>query len=240
MLEGQQLSVFYGAIRAVSDVDVTVVPGQVTVILGANGAGKTTTLGAISGMLDHSGTVTVDGAPVTTPADARQRGVVPVVQGRGLFRGLTVEQNMRLGAYGEPRRAARDAIAEAIDHIPEVGQWMRRKVGSLSGGQQALVALARLMAGRPKYALLDEPTLSLSPVAVDRLYRELHRLVEQGVGLLLVEQYVPRALSLAHRLVVLERGRTIYSGDPQGAGEAQDLVAAYLGSPGKAHMGVQS
>ena len=240
MLEAKDVSVFYGAIRAVSDVDVTVVPGEVTVMLGANGAGKTSTLGAVSGVLAHSGTVTVDGEPVANPGEARRRGVVQVVQGRGLFRGLTVEQNLRLGAYGQSRRVARQAIGEAVDHIPEVGQWMGRKVASLSGGQQALVALARLMAGRPKYALLDEPTLSLAPVAVDRLYRELKGLVAQGVGLLLVEQYVPRAMSLADRLVVLERGRTIYSGDPQGAGGAEDLVAAYLGSPATAHLGVQS
>jgi branched-chain amino acid transport system ATP-binding protein len=240
VLEAKDVSVFYGAIRAVSGVDVTVIPGEVTVMLGANGAGKTSTLGAVSGFLNHSGTVTVEGQPVATPAEARRHGVVHVVQGRGLFRALTVEQNLRLGAYGQSRRAARDAIGEAVDHIPEVAQWMGRKVASLSGGQQALVALARLMAGRPRYALLDEPTLSLSPVAVDRLYRELQGLVAHGVGLLLVEQYVPRAMSLADRLVVLERGRTIYSGDPQGAGEAEDLVAAYLGSPATAHLGVQS
>ena len=118
MLEAKNVSVFYGAIRAVSDVDVAVVPGKVTVMLGANGAGKTSTLGAVSGTLRHTGTVTVDGESVTTPAEARRHGVVHVVQGRGLFRGLTVEQNLRLGAYGQPRRAARDAIAEAVDHIP--------------------------------------------------------------------------------------------------------------------------
>jgi len=240
VLEATGLSVFYGAIRAVTGVDVTVMPGEVTVMLGANGAGKTSTLGALSGLLARSGTVTVDGTAVNTPGEARRHGIVHVIQGRGLFRGLTVEQNLRLGAYGQSRRGAKDAINEAIDHIPEVGEWIHRRVGSLSGGQQALVALARLMAARPKYALLDEPTLSLSPVAVDRLYQELEGLVRQGVGLLLVEQYVPRALSLADRLIVLERGRTVYSGDPQGAGDAHDLVAAYLGAPATAHMGVQS
>jgi branched-chain amino acid transport system ATP-binding protein len=228
VLVARDLSVAYGGVRAVSGLSLSVAPGQVVALLGPNGAGKTSALRAISGLCPHQGTVTVDGLPVSDPAAARRAGVVHVPQGRGLFRRLTVAQNLSLGAYGQPGPAMRAALSEAEAVLPELRGWWRRRVGTLSGGEQVLVALGRLVAGRPAYALLDEPALGLSPVAVDRLYAELSRLAGAGVGILLVEQYAARALALADRVVVVDRGRVTFEGTAAEAGEAGDLVAAYL------------
>lgn len=230
MLAIDNLSVAYGAVQAVSALDLTVDAGEVVALLGPNGAGKSSTLRAASGLVPHAGTVTVDGAVVSDPVAARRAGVVHLPQGRGLFRRLTVAQNLVLGAYGDAPAVARQAITEAEGVIPELQQWTGRRVGTLSGGEQALVALGRLVVGRPRYALLDEPALGLSPVACDRLYEEVDALRRSGVGVVLVEQYAARALSLADRVVVLDRGRLAFSGTPAEVGDAGDLVAAYLGA----------
>jgi branched-chain amino acid transport system ATP-binding protein len=228
VLLARDVSVAYGGVRAVSGLSLSVAPGEVVALLGPNGAGKTSALRAISGLCPHQGVVTVDGMPVFDPAAARRAGVVHVPQGRGLFRRLTVAQNLSLGAYEQPGPARRAALSEAEAVLPELRSWWRRRVGTLSGGEQVLVALGRLVAGRPAYALLDEPALGLSPVAVDRLYAELSRLAGAGVGILLVEQYAARALTLAGRVVVVDRGRVTFAGTAEEAGEAGDLVAAYL------------
>jgi branched-chain amino acid transport system ATP-binding protein len=229
VLVTEGLSVAYGGVRAVSGLSLDVRPGEVVALLGPNGAGKTSTLRAISGLVDHDGTVAVDGVAVGDPLAARRAGVVHLPQGRGLFRRLTVAQNLALGSYGEPVSAVRAGLAEAGARIPELSRWSGRAVGSLSGGEQALVALGRLMAGRPRFALLDEPALGLAPVAVDRLYAEVAGLAGVGVGILLVEQYAARALTVADRVIVLDRGRVTFSGTSAEAGDAGDLVAAYLG-----------
>jgi branched-chain amino acid transport system ATP-binding protein len=224
------LSVSYAAVQAVSGLDLRVEPGEVVGLLGPNGAGKSSTLRATSGLVPFAGTVTVDGTAVSDPVAARRAGVVHLPQGRGLFRRLTVAQNLVLGAYGDAPSTAREAIAEAEVLIPELREWTGRRVGTLSGGEQALVALGRLVVARPRYALLDEPALGLSPVACDRLYGEVDALRRSGVGVVLVEQYAARVLALADRVVVLDRGRVSFSGTPAEAGDAGELVAAYLGA----------
>ncbi|MFP5327446.1 MAG: ABC transporter ATP-binding protein [Acidimicrobiia bacterium] len=228
MLEARELTVRYGAVPAVQGVSVSVPPAKVVALLGANGAGKTSTLAAITGLLPHGGDVRIDGEPVNDPATARARGIVHVPQGRGLFRRMTVEQNLVLGGFGQRRRVIDERVREAQARIPEAAAWAGRRVGSLSGGEQALVALARLVVGAPRFALLDEPALGLSPVAADRLYEEVARLREDGVGILLVEQYAPRALAIADEAVVLEHGRVVREGPPETMGSAEELVATYL------------
>lgn len=228
MLEARDISVSYGAVRAVRSVSVDVVPGELVAVLGANGAGKTSTLAAISGLVPHGGDVTVDGALISTPVDAWRAGVAHVPQGRGLFRRLTVAQNLALGAYGRSPARVEASIQGALERLPELARWLPRSLRSLSGGEQALVALGRLLVAQPRYALLDEPTLGLAPVAVDRLYAEIARLTEAGIGVLAVEQYAPRALAVADRVVVIERGAVSFAGTPAGAGSAEDLVSAYL------------
>ena len=220
MLRARDLTVRYGAVIAVRGVSIGVATGEVLAVLGPNGAGKTSLLRAISGLTRHSGDVDVDGAAVSSPADAVRAGVMHVPQGRGLFRRLTVAQNIDLAAAGDRGTERAESFAGAAARIPEVDAWRSRRVGSLSGGEQVLVALARLIASRPRYALIDELSLGLAPVARDRVDDEIRRLRDDGVGIVLVDQHAPRALALADDVCVLERGNVTSAGraretDPQ-------------------------
>jgi branched-chain amino acid transport system ATP-binding protein len=229
VLVAEHLGVRYGAAPAVRDVSLSLAPGEVVAILGPNGAGKTSTLRAISGLVAHAGAVTVDGHPVTSAHQARAAGVVHVPQGRGLFRQLTVAQNLALGAYLD-RGGREAAVAGARRRIPELDRWLGRRVASLSGGEQVLVALGRLLAARPRYALVDELTLGLAPITCDRVDAELARLRDDGVALIVVDQHPGRALGLAERAVVLERGVAVATGTPDELGDGEDLVRRYLGA----------
>ena len=214
MLRVDGVGVRYGAVQAVDGVSFAVEPGQIVALLGSNGAGKTSTLRAISGLVPHTGAVAVDGTVAHLP------------EGRGLFRRLTVEQNLSLAGYR--KGGGRDAIARAFDAVPDITRFRGRRVGTLSGGEQALVALARLLAAEPDYALLDEPTVGLAPAAIERLVSAVADLRDGGCGVVLVEQYAARALELADSVVVLERGRVTYAGEPAGVGDPDDLVRSYL------------
>jgi branched-chain amino acid transport system ATP-binding protein len=230
VLEGRDLTVAYGGVQAVAGLSLHIEPGRVTALLGPNGAGKTSVLRAISGLVPHGGTVSVDGLVVSDPAVLRSLGVVHVPQGRGLFRRLTVAQNLALGAYGQPAGDVRAAIAEVEERFPQLQQWKARPVGSLSGGEQVIVTLGRLLVGRPRFALLDELSLGLAPVTVDRLYDEIAALRNGGVGILLVEQYPARALAVADQVVALERGAVAWSGAPADLGGAEQIMKDYLGA----------
>jgi len=230
VLEGRELSVAYGGVQAVVGLSLRIEPGRITALLGPNGAGKTSVLRAISGLVPHGGTVSVDGLVVSDPAVLRSLGVVHVPQGRGLFRRLTVAQNLALGAYGCRPAEVRRAVGDVEDRFPQLGRWKARPVGSLSGGEQVIVALGRLLVGRPRFALLDELSLGLAPVAVDRVYDEILALRDDGVGVLLVEQYAARALAAADEVVALQRGTVAWSGPPAELGGAEQFMKDYLGA----------
>jgi branched-chain amino acid transport system ATP-binding protein len=211
VLRARDVQVRYGAVNAVRGVSLAVTPGSVLAVLGPNGAGKTSLLRAVSGLVARAGEVTVDDTAVATPDGAIALGVAHVPQGRGLFRRLTVRQNLELGAHGA--RAERTAaIASVTERILELETWWDRRVGTLSGGEQVLVALGRLIAARPRYALVDELSLGLAPIARDRVDDELRRLRDDGIGLVVVDQHAPRALALADDVLVLERGAEAFAG----------------------------
>ena len=232
LLEIAGLTAAYGQIRALHGVDLTVGEGQVVALLGPNGAGKTTTLRAVCGMVRTGGRVAFRGRDLPGLATEKiaRLGIAHVPEGRGTFGGLTVAENLRLGAYGR-----KDGVQQDLDFwygtFPRLAERREQPAGSLSGGEQQMLAVARALLSRPALLLLDEPSLGLAPLVVREVFAVLERIrAEQGTGMLVVEQNAALALELADTAYVLEAGRTVLSG-PAAEIRAQDSVRrAYLGS----------
>ncbi len=229
----QDLSVHYGAIQALHGVTLAVPRGEVVALIGANGAGKTTTLRAVSGMLRVSaGAVRFEGEDVTRlPSHALvARGMAHAPEGRGIFLNLTVKENLDLGAY---LRHDRDGILEdtrrAFELFPLLGERKAQVAGTLSGGEQQMLAMARALMSRPRLLLLDEPSLGLAPQVVERIFGVLREVNQGGVALLLVEQNAHMALRLAHRAYVLESGAVVMQGTGRELLASPEVRKAYLG-----------
>jgi branched-chain amino acid transport system ATP-binding protein len=231
-LSVQGLVAAYGPVQVLHGIDFVVEQGQTVVILGANGAGKTTTLRALTGMTKNSGSVVFDGADITSAkTDAIVRmGVAHVPQGRGTFSDETVEENLRLGAYIRRDADVANDLARMYELFPRLGERRLQAAGSLSGGEQQMLAIARAIMLRPRLLLLDEPSLGLAPIIVKDLFRTLVDLkAESGVTVLLVEQNANLALEIADHAYVLEAGEIVTSG-PAAAIQADEGVRrAYLG-----------
>jgi len=227
MLELRQVSAGYDAGLVLRDVDLVVPDATVVALIGANGAGKSTLLRVASGLLvPVRGSVRVDGIDVTgkAPYQLSRLGVCHVPEGRGVFRGLTVEENLRLQAGS----AGADGIEIAIQAFPRLGQRLRQVAGSLSGGEQQMLSLARAYLTSPSVVLLDEVSMGLAPKIVDEIFEHLRALARQGTALLIVEQYVARALDLADVVYVLGRGQVQFVGEPYEL--SHELVhGSYLG-----------
>ena len=218
----------YGSATVLNDVSIVVPPGSIVGLLGPNGAGKTTLLRVASGLLSPwEGSIHLDGDDVTrAPAHERaQSGISLVPEGRGIFRRLTVRENLALQA-GDVARGAAEELA--VSAFPRLGERMDQVAGTLSGGEQQMLALARTYVSRPAVALLDEVSLGLAPKVVDEIFEFLHRLAGEGASMLLVEQYVAKALALADFVYVLQRGRIVFAGEPAEL-DADDVHRAYLG-----------
>ena len=204
-------------------------PGRVVALLGPNGAGKTTALRVASGLLRPSaGAISLDGTSLLgRPAEyfARQ-GICHIPEGRGIFRSLTVRENLLVQAPPGARGRAVDAAVEAF---PALGRRLGQRAGSLSGGEQQMVALSRTYLAEPSYVFLDEVSLGLAPVVVDQIFEFLKRLADAGVALLLVEQYVTRALEIADFVFVLNQGHVVFAGEPTELGETE-VFRAYVGA----------
>ncbi|MFZ6003164.1 MAG: ABC transporter ATP-binding protein [Actinomycetota bacterium] len=233
MLEAGGLSVSFGEIPAVRGLDLQVGRGEVLAILGRNGAGKTTTLRALAGIVRPSrGMVILNGEDVThIPAERRVRkGIVLVPEGRRLFAGLSVRDNLCMGAYH--RRLRPHAIAEEIErvteHLPLLRERFGQRAGSLSGGEQQLLAIARALMTAPRLLLADEPSLGLAPIMVDRVYALFAALRDDGLTLVIVEQYVSVALGLADHAVVMDKGVAVLRSHGSELTESPDLIDAYL------------
>ncbi|HVE28932.1 MAG TPA: ABC transporter ATP-binding protein [Mycobacteriales bacterium] len=232
LLEVEGLTAAYGQIRALHGVDLTVGEGQVVALLGPNGAGKTTTLRSICGMVRASGRITFRGRDLTGLATEKvtRLGIAHVPEGRGTFPGLTVTENLKLGAYGRRDPEVRSDIDRWFGIFPRLADRRDQPAGSLSGGEQQMLAVARALLSRPTLLLLDEPSLGLAPLVVREVFEVLDRIrAEQGTGMLLVEQNAALALELADAAYVLAAGRTVLSG-PASEIRAEDSVRrSYLG-----------
>ena len=232
LLEVEGLTAAYGQIRALHGVDLTVGEGQVVALLGPNGAGKTTTLRSICGMVRASGRITFRGRDLTGLATEKvtRLGIAHVPEGRGTFPGLTVTENLKLGAYGRRDPEVRSDIDRWFGIFPRLADRRDQPAGSLSGGEQQMLAVARALLSRPALLLLDEPSLGLAPMVVREVFWVLDRIrAEQGTGMLLVEQNAALALELADAAYVLAAGRTVLSG-PASEIRAEDSVRrSYLG-----------
>jgi branched-chain amino acid transport system ATP-binding protein len=213
-------------------IDLDVAPGELVALVGANGAGKSTLLGVLSGLVRaNSGTITLAGVDVThsRPETLVEKGVAHVPQGRRLFGTMSVEKNLLLGAYLRRDREIRDDLARVLDHFPALKDKLSRDAGTLSGGEQQMVAIGRGMMARPKLLMLDELSLGLAPKVVDRLMDVIQQINKDGMAMILVEQDVLVALDVADRAYVLENGRIALSGPASDVRDDPGVRRAYLG-----------
>jgi branched-chain amino acid transport system ATP-binding protein len=233
LLKLEGIDAFYGDLQALHGVSFEVQEKEIVALVGANAAGKTTTLRVISGTLaPRAGRVTFQGADLgAVPAHRRvDLGIVQVPEGRRLFPFMTVMENLLLGAHTDGARAARDeSLEQVLALFPVLGERKSQLAGSLSGGEQQMLAIGRALMARPRLLMLDEPTLGLAPVLVRRIFETVKAINESGVTVLLVEQNVRQALALAHRACVLETGRMVLAGRAQALLNDERLKRAYLG-----------
>ena len=232
-LQVQGLQVRYGGVVAVRDVSFSVRPGEVLVLLGANGAGKTSTLRAISGLVRCNGHVLVDGTDVTgwAPEQVARLGLAHVPAGRGIFGSLTVHENLVMGRYaaGLPTEdGLADGLESAYETFPALQGKRSAPAGTLSGGQQQQLAVARALVQEPRVLLLDEMSMGLSPIVVQDLFEVVAGLKERDLAIVMVEQFVGEALKVADSVVLLEQGAVARTGTPAELG-AEDISGAYLG-----------
>ncbi len=233
MLRVENLVVRYGDIRAVKDISFHVQRGEILALVGANGAGKTTTLRAISGMLPFEGSVILEGRDVRglSPDRILRLGLSHVPEGRGIFGGLTVMENLQLGAWIRRDKAGRARDLEMVmDIFPRLRERAGQLAGTLSGGEQQMLALARARMSDAKILILDEPSMGLAPKLVQEVFAVLRRLNENGVTILLVEQNANMALRLAHRACLLETGNLVLEGPASELLVNPRVREAYLGA----------
>ena len=232
MLTVEKLQVSYGKVQALWDVTLEVPDGEIVALVGANGAGKTTLLKTVSGLLrKQAGSITYDGKRIdaASPPEIVKHGVVHVPEGRKLFPEMTVMDNLLMGAYTLPQSGRPQRLEEIFGIFPILKERMRQIAGTLSGGEQQMVAIGRgLMAG-PKLLMLDEPSLGLAPLFVEELFRVITEINRLGVTVLLVEQNTQHALTLAHRGFVMELGRISLSGTGRELLADSNVRKAYLG-----------
>lgn len=231
----RQLHVAYGQIKAVKGVDIVLHPGELVSLIGANGAGKTTTLNAIAGLLAVAdGDLMYDGNRINDlPAHQRvHRGLALVPEGRGIFTRLTVEENLRMGAFIRKDKAQIEADMQRVfEMLPRVKERLSQVAGTLSGGEQQMLAIGRALLSRPKLLLLDEPSMGLAPLFVEKIFEVVQSIVREGVTVLLVEQNANLALKFSQRAYVMESGRITLTGTGDELLHDPKVRSAYLGEP---------
>ena len=233
MLTIENLSVNYGAIRALTDVSLTIDAGQIVTLIGANGAGKSTTLRAISGLVpSESGRILFEGEDISRLSADKivQRGIGHSPEGRRIFANMSVRENLELGAYARKDNVAiKQDYDRALTLFPRLQERIGQNAGTLSGGEQQMLAMGRALMGRPKLLLLDEPSLGLAPFLVRDIFNIIRDINQQGTTVLLVEQNAHMALGAANRGYVLETGRIVMADDAKALLANEDVKKAYLG-----------
>lgn len=234
LLEVNDLKVSYGAIQAIKGIDLSVGQGEMVALIGANGAGKTTTLKTLAGLLKPSdGKITFDGKAhaAIKGYDLIREGLALVPEGRGIFPKLTVHENLEMGAF--TRRDGKDAIGTDIERMygifPRLKERAHQLAGTMSGGEQQMLAISRALMGKPKLLLLDEPSMGLAPIIVQKIFETIREVVKGGVTLLLVEQNARLALQTCDRAYVIDSGRIALTGNCQDLLHDKQVQRAYLG-----------
>ena len=231
MLQVTNLNVYYDNIRALKDVSFSVEEGEIMTLIGANGAGKTTTLLTLSGLKKpQSGTIRFLGKDITktTPQSRVAMGISQSPEGRRVFPGLTVLENLEMGAYLRKDDFSAD-MEKVFTYFPRLKERKKQTAGTLSGGEQQMLAMGRALMSRPKLMLLDEPSMGLSPLLVSEIFEIIRRLNESGTTILLVEQNAALALKICHRAAVMETGRIVLSGTGEELSRSPEVQKAYLG-----------
>lgn len=230
----QNLSAAYGNIQALYDINIDIEQGEIVTIVGANGAGKTTLLTCISGLMPHKGTIRFCGEEIANKKISSdrivQKGIVQVPEGRQIFAELSVYENLRMGAYSRSRkeRLAED-IDEVFDLFPVLRERRGQKGGSLSGGEQQMLAIGRAMMAKPKLLLLDEPSMGLAPLVVNDIFKTIHKLNQSGVTVILIEQNAKLALKVADSAYVIQNGRIMLQGRAAELAQNPQVKELYLG-----------
>lgn len=232
MLEVKDLNVYYGLIHALHNVSFSVEQGEVVALIGANGAGKTTILHTITGLLRaKSGSVVFEGTDITKKPghDIVRLGMSHVPEGRRVFAELSVYENLKMGAYTRPNAEISDSISKVYERFPRLEERKAQLAGTLSGGEQQMLAMGRALMAKPKILLLDEPSMGLSPLFVGEIFRIIEEVSASGTTVLLVEQNAKKALSISDRAYVLETGNVVKTGKASDLLEDDAIKKAYLG-----------
>jgi len=234
LLEIRDLRVSYGAVEAIHGINLDIEENSITAVLGSNGAGKTTIINALSGMLRRSGTVIFNGRPLSTRPDrVVKSGIVQIPEGRLIFPGLTVEENLRLGAFTvRKKQDLFRLLDEQFKVFPRLKERRSQDAGTLSGGEQQMLAIARGLMGRPRLLMLDEPSLGLAPIIVKEVFGVIENICAQGVTVLLVEQNAKKSLGISRYGYVIENGKIILSGTGRELLDNEEIAKAYLGTTG--------
>lgn len=234
MLKIQNLDVYYGAIHALDNMSIEVNEGEIVTLIGANGAGKSTTLKTISGLLRaRSGDIVFEGRSIskTPPHKIVEMGISHVPEGRRVFAPLTVLENLEMGAYTrKDRQGIEKAFNRVFERFPRLAERKHQRAGTLSGGEQQMLAIGRALMAKPRVLLMDEPSMGLAPLLVKEIFGIIEEINREGVTVLLVEQNAHMALSIANRAYVLETGRIVMSGTTEELANNADIQKAYLGA----------
>ena len=232
ILNVENMNVYYGAIHAVKDISFHVDEGEIVTLIGANGAGKTTTLQTVSGLLhSRTGSITFDGLNLGgIPAHKLvSKGLAQVPEGRRVFLQMSVEENLEMGAFTRPNSEVDDSLTLVYEQFPRLKERRKQIAGTLSGGEQQMLAMGRALMSKPKLLMLDEPSMGLAPILVEQIFEIIQSLHKAGTTILLVEQNARMALSVADRGYVLETGRIVNSGPGLVLLEDESVKKAYLG-----------